>query len=76
MAMEPAEHNIGDFTTSPAVVETPIYKTLIAPAEMDNVLAEFDDSHPVVRINTPDNIMLLSNNYSSWITGTITAGRN
>ena len=87
MAMELAEYNIRVNAVSPAVVKTPIYHSFIAPAELDQALAGFNDFHPIGRIGTVDDIastiaFLLSAD-TSWVTGAIwdidggvMAGRN
>jgi NAD(P)-dependent dehydrogenase (short-subunit alcohol dehydrogenase family) len=87
MAMELAEHNIRVNAVSPAVVKTLIYHSFIAPEELDDTLAGFNDFHPVGRIGTVEDIAntigFLLSSETSWVTGAIwdidggvMAGRN
>ncbi|MBQ4837670.1 SDR family NAD(P)-dependent oxidoreductase [Pseudoalteromonas luteoviolacea] len=87
LAMELGEVNIRVNAVAPAVVQTPIYESFIAPKDMQKVLASFNDFHPIGRVGEPldiaHSILFLLSDEASWITGTIMdvdggvmAGRN
>ncbi|ESP91782.1 MULTISPECIES: SDR family NAD(P)-dependent oxidoreductase [Pseudoalteromonas] len=87
LAMELGETNIRVNAVAPAVVQTPIYESFIAPEDMQQVLASFNDFHPIGRVGEPldiaHSILFLLSDEASWITGTIVdvdggvmAGRN
>lgn len=86
LAIELAPQNIRVNTVAPAVVETPVYNTLMSPEQVREVLPTFDSFHPLGRNGQPGDvveaILYLASDRASWITGTIlpidggvTAGR-
>lgn len=87
LAMELAESGIRVNAVAPAVVETPIYRSFIEPAEVSEALKGFDAFHPIGRIGQPDDVAssveFLLSEESSWVTGAVwdvdggvLAGRN
>ncbi len=75
LAMELAEYGIRVNAVSPAVVQTPIYGSFIAPENIESTLQSFNTFHPIGRIGQVDDIAktvdhLLSDN-TSWVTGAI-----
>ncbi|MFJ9993319.1 SDR family NAD(P)-dependent oxidoreductase [Pseudomonas putida] len=86
LALELANANIRINTVAPAVVETPVYDTFMAPEQVQQVLPTFNAFHPLGRNGQPADvaqaILFLASDEASWITGTVlpvdggvTAGR-
>lgn len=86
LALELASANIRINTVAPAVVETPVYGTFMAPEQVQQVLPTFNAFHPLGRNGQPADvaqaILFLASDEASWITGTVlpvdggvTAGR-
>ncbi len=87
LAMELGPHNIRVNAVSPAVVETPIYESFIAPADVHAALQGFNAFHPIGRVGqsaeVADTICFLLSDQTAWVTGAIwdvdvgvMAGRN
>jgi NAD(P)-dependent dehydrogenase (short-subunit alcohol dehydrogenase family) len=84
LAIELAPDKIRVNALAPAVVETPLFDTLLTPEQ----LASFNTFHPIRRNGQPQDItaavlFLADDTLSGWITGVIlpvdggvTAGRN
>jgi NAD(P)-dependent dehydrogenase (short-subunit alcohol dehydrogenase family) len=75
IALEHAKDGIRCNAVAPAVVATPAYDTFISIEQQAEVLAGFDNFHPLGRIgqvmDVVPAILFLASNEASWITGTV-----
>lgn len=59
----------------PAVVETPIFETMMPPEDVPGMLEELKAIHPVGRIGRPEDVagaaLYLASDDAAWVTGTI-----
>jgi NAD(P)-dependent dehydrogenase (short-subunit alcohol dehydrogenase family) len=59
----------------PAVVETPIFDTMMPPEQVPKMLEELKSIHPVGRIGQPEDVaaaaLYLASDDAAWVTGTI-----
>lgn len=87
LAIEFAKDRIRVNAVAPAVVETPVYATFLAPTRVPEVLASFNNFHPLGRngqaADVADAILFLAGEQAAWITGVVlpldggvTAGRH
>ncbi|MGR3512631.1 MAG: SDR family NAD(P)-dependent oxidoreductase [Paracoccaceae bacterium] len=86
LALELAGDNIRINAVAPAVVETPVYGTFLAPEQVAETLPSFNAFHPLGRNGQPgdiaDALLFLASDKAGWITGQVlsvdggvTAGR-
>lgn len=87
LALELGPYHIRVNAVSPAVVETPIYESFIAPAEVHEALQGFNAFHPIGRVgqstDVAHTICFLLSEQTAWVTGAVwdvdggvMAGRN
>jgi NAD(P)-dependent dehydrogenase (short-subunit alcohol dehydrogenase family) len=87
LAIEFARDHIRVNAVAPAVVETPVYETFLAPTQIPEVLASFNNFHPLGRngqaADVADAVLFLAGDQAAWITGVllpldggVTAGRH
>lgn len=75
LAIEFAADHIRVNAVAPAVVETPVYNTFMSDDEVSEVLATFNNFHPLGRNGQPEDvasaILFLAGGNAEWITGAV-----
>ncbi|MBI3433799.1 MAG: glucose 1-dehydrogenase [Proteobacteria bacterium] len=75
LAIELSAHKIRINAVAPAVVETPVFATFLAPEQVKETLKSFNAFHPLGRIGQPCDLvnamLFLASDAASWITGTV-----
>jgi NAD(P)-dependent dehydrogenase (short-subunit alcohol dehydrogenase family) len=75
LAIEFAAQNIRVNAVAPAVVETPVWDTFLAPQERADLLPSLNDFHPLRRNGQAEDvvnaILFLASERASWITGVL-----
>ena len=75
LAIEFAKDNIRVNAVAPAIVETPVFETFLAPEQVKHVLSTFNAFQPLGRNGQPLDIaqavLFLASTRANWITGAI-----
>lgn len=75
LAIELSGDNIRINAVAPAVVETPVYETFIAPEQVEETLRGFNSFHPLGRNGQAEDVvsalLFLASDEAAWITGTV-----
>lgn len=75
LAIEFAADRIRVNAVAPAVVETPVYNTFLSEEEIEQVLPNFNNFHPLGRNGQPHDvasaILFLASEEAGWITGIV-----